>query len=170
MSLSPLTDNEPTTVKEVLATPHWYHAMVDEFKALQGQKTWTLVPFHPSQHVIGCKWVFKVKRNSDGTVVRHKARLVAKGYLQEEGIDYQETFSPMAKQPTIRVLLCLALHFNWTIKQLDISNAFLHGVLHENVYMAQPPGFISVDSPTHVANFIKPYTGSNRPQGLGTLP
>lgn len=146
---------EPLSVKEALQSPQWSQAMLDEFQALQHQGTWSLVPLLAHKHTIGCRWVFKLKRNSDGSIARYKARLVAKGYLQEEGIDYFETFSPVAKQPTIRILLNLALSYNWCIRQLDISNAFLHGTLEEEVYMIQPPGFVDSNHPNLVFKLKK---------------
>ena len=87
-------------------------------------------------NVIGCKWVFQVKYNSDGTILKYKARLVAKGFLQNSSIDYAETFSPMVKAPTIRILFSLAITFGWDIQQVDINNAFLNGELNEEVFMS----------------------------------
>ncbi|KAM2326634.1 hypothetical protein ACFX1X_025835 [Malus domestica] len=133
--------------------------MQDEFNALQSTGTWTLVPPSPTHNVVGCKWVFQVKKKYDGTVERFKARLVAKGFHQQEGIDFQETFSPVAKPVTIRVLLSLAVQFNWFLNQLDISNAFLHGDLKESVYMQQPPGFIDPSKPHHVCQLRKSLYG-----------
>ena len=111
---SPLSfvDIEPPSHKEALLAPIEHQAMIEEPHALHKQHTWTFVPLPFGKTTIGYKWVFKVKRNSDGTIARHKARLVAKGYLQQEGIDYQKTLSLVAKLPTIRILLCLALHHN----------------------------------------------------------
>ncbi|KAM1411727.1 hypothetical protein ACFXTH_024342 [Malus domestica] len=152
-------DVVPTTYLQASKHLHWRSAMQDEFNALQSTGTWTLVPPSPTHNVIGCKWVFRVKKKSDGTVERFKARLVAKGFHQQEGIDFQETFSPVAKPVTIRVLLSLAVQFNWFLNQLDISNAFLHGDLKEYVYMQQPPGFIDPSKPHHVCQLRKSLYG-----------
>ncbi|KAL5787313.1 hypothetical protein ACOSP7_004262 [Xanthoceras sorbifolium] len=114
--------------------------MNTELEALQLNNTWSLVPLPIGHKPIGCKWVYKIKYKSDGTIERYKARLVAKGYNQVEGIDYQETFSPTAKLTTLRCLLTVAAARHWHIHQLDVQNAFLHGDLHEVVYMEPPPG------------------------------
>ena len=91
---------------------------------------------------MGYKWVYKIKHNADGSISRYKARLVAKVYNQEYGLDYSEKFSPVIQQKTIRLVLSLAVHNNWFINQLDVFNAFLHGMLDETIYMTQPPGYV----------------------------
>jgi Reverse transcriptase (RNA-dependent DNA polymerase) len=133
--------------------------MAKELDALAHNNTWSLVPASQATNIIGCKWVFKTKRNSDGTIERHKACLVAKGYNQQEGIDYTDTFSPVIKPTTIQLVLTLAVTSNWPIKQLDVNNAFLHGSLNEEIYMAQPPGFLDAQYSTHVCKLHKAIYG-----------
>jgi len=132
---------EPTSYTQVVKHEEWREAMNTEIKALKLNKTWTVVDLPASKHVIGCKWVYKVKLQSDGTLERYKARLVAKGYNQCEGVDYYKTFSPVAKLTTVRTLLAVTAIKQWHLHQLDVNNAFLHGQLDEEVYMSLPPGF-----------------------------
>lgn len=113
---------------------------------LKKNDTWEYVKLPPGKKLVGCKWVFAVKRNADGSVNRFKARLVAKGFTQSYGIDYKETFAPVAKLNSIRVLLSLAANLDWPLQQLDIKNAFLNGDLEEDVYMEVPPGLASPEN------------------------
>ena len=117
--------------------------MTDELKAFEANNTWSFTHLPPGKHPIGCKWVYKVKLKADGSLERYKARLVAKGYTQQEGLDYSETFSPVAKFTTVRTLLATASAQHWSLTQLDVNNAFLHGDLNEEVYMLLPLGFPS---------------------------
>ncbi|XP_020705548.1 uncharacterized protein LOC110116344, partial [Dendrobium catenatum] len=123
--------------------------MAAEFLALQKQEIWQLVPAPVNKQILGCKWMYRTKLHADGSVARFKARLVAQGNRQEYGLDYGETFSPVAKLPTIRVLFMVALHHAWKIHQLEVENAFLHGDIHETVYMRQPKGFEDPSHPNH---------------------
>ncbi|RVW60610.1 Retrovirus-related Pol polyprotein from transposon RE1 [Vitis vinifera] len=133
-------DIEPTSYAEAASHSHWQEAMQSELAALEANHTWSLTSLPPGKKPIGCHWVYKIKRHSDGTIERFKSRLVAKGYTQLEGIDYHDTFSPTAKMITVRCLLALAAAQNWSLHQLDVNNAFLHGDLHEEIYMSPPPG------------------------------
>jgi hypothetical protein len=133
--------------------------MEAEFSALQANKTWRLVPPVPGVNIIDSKWVFKVKQKSDGSIERYKARLVAKGFKQRYGLDYEDTFCPVVKPTTIRLLLSMALTHGWHLRQLDIQNAFLHGVLEEEVFMRQPPGFEDGSQPHYLCRLDKALYG-----------
>ena len=124
--------------------------MADEYKALIDNGTWRLVPRPPGANIVTGKWIFKHKFYSDGSLARHKARWVVRGFSQQHDIDYDETFSPVVKPATIRVVLSIAASYSWLIHQLDVKNAFLHGHLEETVYCQQPPGFVDPANPDHV--------------------
>ncbi|KAI3669130.1 hypothetical protein L6452_40354 [Arctium lappa] len=144
-----LSSLEPKKASEALRDPFWISAMQDELLQFEGNKVWRLIPPPKGKTVIGTKWVFKNKKDEAGVVVRNKARLVVKGYCQQ-GIDYDETFAPIARIEAIRIFLAYATHKNFTVYQMDIKSAFLNDVLHEEVYVAQLEGFIDPHHPDHV--------------------
>ena len=129
--------------------------MTAEYNALISNGTWTLCPRPSHKHVIRNKWIYKIKQKLYGTIDRYKARLVAKGFEQQDGIDYTETFSPVIKPATIRLILALAVHYDWIIQQLDVSNAFLHGQLTDEVFMEQPQGFVDSSQSDSVCHLHK---------------
>ena len=132
--------SEPLSYKEAVLDPLWQQAMVEELSALHQTDTWSLVPLPAGKRAIGSRWVYKIKTRSDGSIERYKARLVAQGFSQQYGMDYDETFAPVAKLTTIRTLIAVASVRQWHISQMDVKNAFLNGDLHEEVYMTPPPG------------------------------
>lgn len=131
----------PKNFKEAMASKVWDNAVNLELGALEENRTWDVVSLPIGKNVVGCKWIFTIKYNADGTIERYKARLVAQGFTQQEGVDYMDTFSPVAKLTTVKVLLGLAAAKDWTLTQMDVSNAFLHGELDEEIYMSLPQGY-----------------------------
>ena len=128
---------------EALQVPKWKVDIDLEYHALVHRGTWDLVPRPIDANIVTCKWFFTLKYHPNGTVARHKARLVARGFTQAHGIDYTETFSPVVRMNSIRILLSLVVNLNWYLHQLDVSNAFLYGDLIEQVFMEQPPGYVA---------------------------
>lgn len=139
--LSITTDTIPRTFAQAIKSDQWTKAMNSEIGSLEEQQTFTIESLPPGKHAVGSKWVFTIKHNSDGSIERYKARLVAKGFTQQEGVDYIDTFSHVAKLVSVKMLLGLAARLGWSLCQMDVSNAFLHGTLDEEIYMTLPLGY-----------------------------
>ena len=154
-----LSQVEPTKVEEAFQDESWVEAMNDKLLQFQRNDVWTLIPRPEGEHTIGTKWIFRNKTDEQGDVIRNKARLVAQGYSQMEGVDYDETFSPVARMETIRILLALACHLKFKLYQMDVKTAFLNGLFKEDVYVAQPKGFIDPHFLDHVLYLKKALYG-----------
>jgi len=135
------TETEPKTFSQAMKSEKWIRVAVEELQAMELNKTWSVESLPPDKNVVGCKWVFTIKYNPDGTVERYKARLVAQGFTQQEGIDFLDTFSPVAKLTSAKMMLGLAAITGWTLTQMDVSDAFLHGDLDEEIFMSLPQGY-----------------------------
>ncbi|KAK0589794.1 hypothetical protein LWI29_018597 [Acer saccharum] len=133
--------------------------MIEEYKSMQDNKVWELVPLPEGAKPIGCKWIFKTKRDSKGNVERYKARLVAKGFTQKEGIDFKETFSPVSTKDSFRTIMALVAHFDLELHQMDVKTAFLNGDIDETIYMVQPENFESGDPKNMVCKLTKSIYG-----------
>jgi hypothetical protein len=156
---SALSLQEPTSFTQANKFPQWREAMLQELTALTRNHTWELVPRPAQTNILKNKWLFRIKRNADGSVEHYKARLMAKGFTQQPGLDYAKTFSPVIKFPTIRVVLTLVAVYHWQVRQLDISNAFLHGHLDKDLFMEQPIGFKDATHPDYVCRLRRSLYG-----------
>jgi hypothetical protein len=154
-----LPQSEPKKVDEALQDEGWVSAMHDELHQFTRNDVWTLVPCPAEHNIIGTKWIFKNKIDEHGTVVRNKARHVAQIYTQIEGIDFDETFAPVARLESIRILLSIACHLGFKLYQMDVKSAFLYGILQEEVYVEQPKGFQDPHHPHHVYKLKKALYG-----------
>ncbi|GJV33891.1 putative ribonuclease H-like domain-containing protein [Tanacetum coccineum] len=154
-----LSQMEPKKVIQALEDPSWIEAMQEELLQFQLQKVWTLVNLPNGKRAIGTKWVFRNKKDERGIVVRNKARLVAQGYTQEEGIDYDEVFAPVARIEAIRLFLAYASFMGFIVYQMDVKSAFLYGTIEEEVYVCQPPGFEDPQFPDKVYKVEKALYG-----------
>ena len=132
---------EPYTYREAHTDPLWQQAMNEELDVLHKNNTWDMVDLPPSQSVVGCRWVYKIKTKSDRSVERYKTHQVAKDFTQEYSIDYEETFAPIARLTFVRCLIAVAAIRRWPLYQMDVKNAFFNGDLHEEVYMQPPPSY-----------------------------
>ncbi|GJV37294.1 retrovirus-related pol polyprotein from transposon TNT 1-94 [Tanacetum coccineum] len=154
-----LTAVKPKTYKDALTQACWIEAMQEELNEFERLEVWELVPRPDKVMVITLKWIYKVKLDELGGILKNKARLVARGYRQEEGIDFEESFAPVARLEAIRIFLAFAAHMNMVVYQMDVKTAFLNGNLREEVYVSQPDGFVDKDNPNHVYKLKKALYG-----------
>ncbi|GJT01432.1 putative ribonuclease H-like domain-containing protein [Tanacetum coccineum] len=154
-----LSQEEPKKISEALKDDSWVEAMQEELLQFRLQQVWILVDLPHGAKVIGTKWVYRNKRDERGVVVRNKARLVAQGHRQEEGIDYDEVFAPVARIEAIRLFLAFASFMGFIVYQMDVKSAFLYGTIDEEVYVSQPPGFVDPDHPKKVYKVVKALYG-----------
>jgi hypothetical protein len=139
--MSELLEAEPSSFQEASQQQVWRDAMVEEYASIMKNDVWEVVPRPEGKSVIGSRWIYKIKHAADGSVEKFKARFVAKGFSQKEGIDYDETFAPVARYTSIRAVISIAAEMGWKIHQMDVKTTFLNGIIEEEVYIEQPEGF-----------------------------
>ncbi|GKC08517.1 retrovirus-related pol polyprotein from transposon TNT 1-94 [Tanacetum coccineum] len=153
-----LSSVEPKSYKEALTESCWIEAMQEELNEFKRLEVWELVPRPDRVMIITLKWIYKVKLDELGGVLKNKARLVARGYRQEEGIDFEESFAPVSRLEAIRIFIAFVAHMNMVVYQMDVKIAFLNGILREEVYVSQLDGFVDPKNPNHVYKLKKPFT------------
>lgn len=157
-----MTEEDPINFSQAIWSPNslkWVDAMKDEMKSMANNDVWDLVKLPKGKKPIGCKWIFKTKRDSKGSIERYKARLVTKGVTQKEGIDYKETFSPVSLKDSLRIMMELVAHFDLELHQMDVNTTFLNGNIEETIYMVQPENFVSRDPKSMVCKLEKSIYG-----------
>ncbi|GJT46293.1 putative ribonuclease H-like domain-containing protein, partial [Tanacetum coccineum] len=165
-----LSQHEPKKISEALKDESWVDAMQEELLQFEIQKVWVLVDLPYGKKAIGTKWVYRNKKDERGVVVRNKARLVAQGHRQEEGIDYDEVFAPVARLEAIRIFLAFASYMGFVVYQMDVKSAFLYGKIDEEVYVSQPPGFQEPKHPKKVYKVVKALYGLHQAPRAWSLP
>ncbi|GJZ83425.1 retrovirus-related pol polyprotein from transposon TNT 1-94, partial [Tanacetum coccineum] len=154
-----LSEIEPKKLIEALEEEGWIIAMQEEFNPFERNKVWTLVPTLYGKTIIRTKWIYRNTMDKNGVVIRNKARLIAQGFRQEEWIDYDETFAPVARIEAIGIFLAYAAYMGFMVYQMDVKSAFLNGKISEEVYVQQPPGFESSEFPNHMYKLDKALYG-----------
>ena len=157
--LSNIIDVEPSIFEEAVEKQVWKDAMQEEYQSIMKNDVWDVVPRPERKSVVTSKWIYKIKHAADGSIEKYKARFVARGFSQKEGIDYEETFAPVARYTSIRAIMALAAKLGWKLHQMDVKITFLNGVVEEEVYVEQPLGFETHDRETHVCKLKKALYG-----------
>jgi hypothetical protein len=148
-------EKEPTCFEESIQKKEWADAMTEEYQSIIKNDVWEIVPGPNRKDVVLFRWLFKIKHAADGSIEKYKARFVARGFSQKEGIDYEETFAPVARYTSIRTIISLAAKIKWKLHQMDVKTTFLNGVIKEEVYIEQPQGFEVEDRKSHVCKLKK---------------
>jgi hypothetical protein len=154
-----IIENEPTCFEEVAQKKEWMDSMTEEYQSIIKNDVWEVVPRPKNKDLVSSKWIYKIKHATDGSIEKHKARFVACGFSQKEGIDYEETFAPVAKYTSIRTIIAHAAKTKWKLHKMDVKTTFLNGVIEEEVYIEQPRGFEVEDRNTHVYRLKKALYG-----------
>jgi hypothetical protein len=152
-------EKEPTCFEEAIQKKEWAHSMTEEYQSIIRNDVWEIVPRPKSKDVVSSKWIFKINHVVDGIVEKYKARFVTRGFSQKEGIDHEETFSPVTRYTSIRTIIALATKMKWNLHQMGVKKDFLNGVIEEEVYIEQPQVFEVEDRKTHVCKLKKALYG-----------
>lgn len=150
---------EPMNYTQAVKDQNWKAAMEREMQSIEGNDTWRLTNLPAGKKTIGLKWIFKLKKDAEGNIVKHKARLVAKGYVQEHGVDFDEIFAPVTRLETVRLLVALPAKSEWEVHHLDVKTTFLNGEISEDVYVEQPEVFVKNGKENLVYKLIKALYG-----------
>jgi hypothetical protein len=160
--MSDLLEKEATCFEEAIQKKEWEDAITEEYQSIINNDVWEIIPRLKRKDVVSSQWLFKIKHVADGSIEKYKARFVAHGFSQKEGIDYEETFTPVARYISIRTIIALAANMKWNLHQMDANKTFLNGVIEEEVYIEKPQGFEVEDMKTHVCKLKKDLYGLNK--------
>ena len=154
-----LVDQEPTSYEEVAHKKEWVEAMTEEYMSIMKNDVWDIVTKPKNTSVVSSKWIYKIKHAVDGSIEKYKARFLARGFYQKEGIDYEETFSPVARYTSMRTIMAVASMMQWNLHQMDVKTTFLNGLIEEEVYIEQTQGSGVENKGTHICNLKKDLYG-----------
>jgi hypothetical protein len=157
--MSSMIESKPTCFEEAIVRKPWRDSMVEEYASIIKNNVWEIVPKPLNKSIVSSKWIYKIKHAADGSIDKHKARFVARGFSQKEGVDYEETFTPVAQYTSIRTIISIATQMGWRIHQMDVKTAFLNGNIEEEVYLEQPRGFEVHNRASHVCLLKKALYG-----------
>jgi hypothetical protein len=162
-----LLEKEPTCFEEAIQKKEWEDSMTEEYQSIIKNDVWEIVPRPNSKDVVSSRWLFKIKHDVDGSIEKYKTRFVARGFSQKEGIEYEETFAPVARYTSIRTIIALTAKMKWNLHHMDVKTTFLNGVIKEEVYIEQPQGFEVEDMKSHVCKLKKALYGLKQLLELG---